>query len=136
MAEILALDDVMDAAHLIRRILERKGHRVHAFCEENEAIAFARHNPLDLAILDVRLRAMTGLRVLEEIKAVHPELRSIILTGYPSEETEERARVLGVNAYCAKPVDKEELEEKVRTVLEGQGDQELRVEMKQSAPKS
>ena len=33
MANILALDDVSDAANLIKRILERKGHKVYAFSE-------------------------------------------------------------------------------------------------------
>ena len=44
MANILALDDVLDAANLVKRILERKGHRVIPFTEEEDAISFVESN--------------------------------------------------------------------------------------------
>jgi CheY-like chemotaxis protein len=39
MADITVLDDVVDAGMLIKRILERKGHAVSVFTEEEEALA-------------------------------------------------------------------------------------------------
>ena len=54
MAEILALDDVQDATILIGKILSKKGHTVHSFTEEDEAIAHARESKIDLAILDIK----------------------------------------------------------------------------------
>ena len=41
-----------------------------------------------------------------------------MLTGYPTLETAQDAISLGANEYCIKPIDKEELEEKVSKVLE------------------
>lgn len=41
MAEILSLDDVQDATILIGKILSKKGHTVHSFTDEDEAIAYA-----------------------------------------------------------------------------------------------
>ncbi len=117
MAVILVLDDVLDAVVLTRKILERKGHVVHCFTEEEEAIAFAGNNPVDLAILDIKLKKMSGIQVLEELKAVAPDIRAIMLTGYPTVETAKEAVELGASEYCVKPIDKWELEQKVGRVL-------------------
>lgn len=117
MAEILALDDVQDATILIGKILTKKGHNVHTFTEEDEAIAYARANKVDLAILDIKLKKMSGIEVLGLLKAATPEMRAIMLTGYPTVETAREAISLGADEYCVKPIDREELEEKVEKVL-------------------
>ncbi|WP_320171645.1 response regulator [Maridesulfovibrio sp.] len=117
MAHILVLDDVVDAGILLKRILERKGHQVSVFSEEEEAIAFARRNNADLAILDIKLKKMTGVEVLEELKKISPDIRVIMLTGYPTLETARESLKHGANEYCVKPIDKEELEMKVEDVL-------------------
>jgi YesN/AraC family two-component response regulator len=44
-----------------------------------------------------------------------------MLTGYPTMETARESLKLGANEYCVKPIDKDELEEKVAGVL-GAGD--------------
>ncbi|MFW5791702.1 MAG: response regulator [Desulfohalobiaceae bacterium] len=117
MATVIVLDDVQDAATLVKRILERKGHAVTAFTEEEEALDFAGQNPVDLAILDIKLKKMTGIDVLEELKKVSPEIKVIMLTGYPTLETARRSLELGAEEYCVKPIDKDELEAKVAKVL-------------------
>jgi DNA-binding NtrC family response regulator len=117
MAEILALDDVLDAGTLIKRILERKGHTVSVFTEEEEALNHARSHPVDLAILDIKLKKMSGVEVLAELKKTDASIRAIMLTGYPTMETARESLKLGADEYCVKPIDKDELEEKVASVL-------------------
>lgn len=56
MADIIALDDVQDAGILIKKILTKQGHTVHDFTEEEDAINFVKNNPVDLAILDIKLK--------------------------------------------------------------------------------
>ncbi len=119
MASIVVLDDVLDAAIMIKRILSRQGHAVEAFAEEEKAIAYVRDNPVDLAILDIKLLKMTGVEVLEEMKKFSPSTKAIMLTGYPTLETARQALELGANAYCVKPIDKAELESTVAGVLQG-----------------
>ncbi|PIE69728.1 MAG: response regulator [Deltaproteobacteria bacterium] len=119
MAEILALDDVQDATVLIGKILKKKGHNVHTFTEEDEAIAFAKENPVDLAILDIKLKKMSGVEVLASLKEQLPGLKAIMLTGYPTVETARQAMSLGAEEYCVKPIDRDELEDKVAKVLRG-----------------
>lgn len=117
MAEILILDDVLDAVVLTKKILERKGHTVHGFTEEEQAIAYAAKHPIELAILDIKLKKISGVQVLEQLKKVNPGLKAIMLTGYPTIETAREALELGASEYCVKPLDKQELEDKVMEVL-------------------
>ena len=118
MAELLILDDVYDACVLLRKILTRKGHTVHTFTEEEEALKFALDYTIDLAILDIKLKKMSGIEVLAELKRLQPEMKAIILTGYPTVETARDALDFGANEYCVKPIDKQELEAKVEKVLQ------------------
>ena len=120
MAKILALDDVLDAANLIKRILEKQGHEVVTFTDEEEALAYVRSNAIDLAIIDIKLKKMSGVEVLEEMKKSAPATRAIMLTGYPTIETARESMKLGASEYCVKPIDKDELEEKVAQVLAGE----------------
>jgi ActR/RegA family two-component response regulator len=117
MASILVLDDEMDAVVLIRKVLKKKGHEVFAFTEEEEALAFARSNPVDLAILDIKLKKMSGIQVLEELRRIRPDLSAMMLTGYPTVATAKEAVKLGAAQYCVKPIEIDELEGKVAEIL-------------------
>lgn len=121
MAEILTLDDVLDATVLIGKILTKKGHTVHCFTDEDKAIAFAKENTIDLAILDIKLEKMSGIEVLGFLKEAQPAMKAIMLTGYPTVETAREAISLGADEYCVKPIDRDELEEKVEKVLKSKG---------------
>ena len=119
MADILVLDDVLDATVLIGKILGKKGHTMHTFTDEDAALAFARQQVVDLAILDIKLEKMSGVEVLAELKKIRPEMQAIMLTGYPTVETAREAISLGADEYCVKPIDRQELEDKVEKVLKG-----------------
>jgi DNA-binding response OmpR family regulator len=118
MAKILVLDDVLDAGLMIKRILERQGHQIFTFTEEEDAINYIKSNEMDLAILDIKLKKMSGIEVLTELKKISPTIRAIMLTGYPTMETAYESLELGADEYCVKPIDKDELEEKVASVLQ------------------
>lgn len=117
MAEILTLDDVHDATVLIGKILRKKGHTVHTFTEEEDAINHSKEHKVDLAILDIKLKKMSGVEVLAIMKEHDPSMRAIMLTGYPTVETAREAISLGADEYCVKPIDRDELEDKVEKVL-------------------
>ena len=73
-----------------------------------------------LAILDMNLRKMDGLAVLCEMQKSLPGLPAIMLTGLPNADLAKQAFALGAVAYCAKPIDKDKLEERVaQALLEG-----------------
>ena len=117
MGNILVLDDIPDAGLMLKRLLERKGHQVTVFTEEEKALAHIRGHQVEVAILDIRLKKMSGVEMLEEIRKISPATQVIMLTGYPTLETARRAQQLGAFDYCIKPIEKEELEEKVASAL-------------------
>jgi len=94
MAKILVLDDEGDACDLIERILS-SAHDVKTFTEEQAAMDFAKENPVDLAILDIKLKEMSGVDVLARLKEDNSEIKAIMLTGYPTVETAQQAITLG-----------------------------------------
>ncbi len=117
MAQILVLDDVQEAVDAVRKILEKRGHEVVGHTDEEEAIEHVNNQAVDLAILDIKLKKMDGVQVLGRLKEIRPEIKVIMLTGYPTHATVEEAMRLGANAYCMKPIDRSELERKVDQVL-------------------
>jgi DNA-binding response OmpR family regulator len=116
-AEILVLDDVEDVGIMIQRILTRIGHNVHVYCDEEPALEHARKEPVQMAILDIKLKKMSGVEVLEELKKINPKIRVMMLTGYPTLETARESLMLGADEYCVKPLDINELEEKTMQIL-------------------
>ena len=117
MGRILVLDDVLDAGVMIRQILKRRNHEVEVFTDEADALAHIAAHPVDLAIIDIRLKKMLGTEVLAEMKRISPSTKVLMLTGYPTLETARQAQELGAFDYCIKPIDKTELEEKVAEAL-------------------
>jgi DNA-binding response OmpR family regulator len=118
MARILVLDDELDAVILIRKVLRKKGHEVFGFTDEEEALTFARSQPVDLAILDIKLKKLSGIAVLEELRKIDGNISAMMLTGYPTMETAREALKLGAGQYCVKPIEIDELEAKVAEVLQ------------------
>jgi len=111
------LDDVFDAVVLIKKILERQQHQVVIFTKEEEALQYVKEHEVDLAILDIKLKKINGIEVLRKFKKILPALKTIMLTGYPTVETAREALRFGANEYCTKPIEKIDLEEKVRETL-------------------
>ena len=118
MIRIMVLDDVEDSGVMIKRIMERKGHSVYVFTEEQEAFDYLKQEGIDIAILDIKLKKMSGVEVLKQIKDSYPNIEVLMLTGYPTLETAHEAKDYGAREYLVKPIDKKELEEKIDSILQ------------------
>jgi DNA-binding NtrC family response regulator len=116
MSRVLVLDDEKDACDLIERVLS-PAHQVVFFTEEDAAVDYVRKNQVGLAILDIKLKKMSGVDVLAVMRRERPGLKAVMLTGYPTVPTAQRAIALGAYDYLTKPLDIDRLEEKVRQVL-------------------
>jgi DNA-binding response OmpR family regulator len=117
MALILMVDDEHDACQLMERILSALGHEVQAFTDGRKALEWLRGNVPELAILDIKLKGMSGLSVLESIRSNQVKTKVMMVTGYPSVESSNRAIELGVDDYMVKPIEIDELEQRVNRVL-------------------
>jgi len=113
---------VVDDEKLIRTSLcDRLGKEGYTcLCAANGAQAMqeVKNQPIDLALLDLRLPDTDGIELLERIRSTAPGLPVIIITAYSNVDTAVKAMKLGASDYVAKPFDIKDVVNAVRNALE------------------
>ena len=85
-----------------------------------EAVAKALELDVDLAVLDVAMPQMTGLQAAAELKRRRPELRTLMLSMYDSEQYFFEALKAGASGYVLKSAADRDLVEAVRSAMRGE----------------
>jgi len=80
-----------------------EGYQVAGARDGTEALDLARSEDFDLIIADIRMHDMSGLDVIERVRADSPETHSLVITGFSTEADSIRAIQLGVGDYLKKP---------------------------------
>lgn len=117
---ILVVDDEASIRDLCARVLERAGFVVAAASSGEEAVSILNEEPFDLVISDIRMPGLSGLEVLEAAKHLHPGIRVVLITGFGTAQTLERARQSGADRILTKPFNPMELLGAVREILPAQ----------------
>src|SRR5687768_14389359 len=94
----------------MRSELPRLGHEVTVYPDGRSAVKGLEKGKFDVAILDLRMPGMTGIEVLEQLKAISPDTEAIVMTGHASMETAIEAVRLGAFDYITKPCRLSEIE--------------------------
>jgi two-component system alkaline phosphatase synthesis response regulator PhoP len=115
-ARILVADDEVAIVRSLTYALERDGYRVHAVYDGESALAEARNNEHDLAILDVMLPGMSGLEVCRTIRA-EGTLPVILLTARDTEVETVVGLEAGADDYVTKPFSVAELVSRIAAIL-------------------
>ncbi|MCA9781120.1 MAG: response regulator, partial [Candidatus Eremiobacteraeota bacterium] len=100
---LLLLEDDQQLRTALESLLVDEGYQVATAADGREAVAEAARQAPDVLLLDVKLPGPDGLEVLKQLKQQLPELQSLVMTGYASEEDSIRAIRLGVGDYLQKP---------------------------------
>jgi signal transduction histidine kinase len=101
---MLVVDDE-EGPRMSLRMVFKNDFRVHAVENGEKAVEFARHNPVHVAILDIRMAGRSGIEVLRSLKEIDPHVEIIMLTAYETIETARQALRLGACDYLSKPFD-------------------------------
>lgn len=109
MERILVVDDDKDIRFNLSSILKDEGYDVLAVGDGREALKAVQNNSPNLALLDIRLPSMNGMKILEEMRKKDKDLIIIMLTAYGDVKGSVRAMKLGAFDYVTKPFDNEEL---------------------------
>lgn len=117
MARILVVDDEKNILITLNEFLKEAGHSVLTSEDAFSALETMKQNEIDLIICDIMLPRIKGTDLLFTVRAVYPQVRLILFTGQPSEETKALGEKAGAAAYLAKPVTKEMLLETVKRVM-------------------
>lgn len=115
---ILLVEDDETALEVFREALTEYDYEVVTARNGEDALQKARQQSFDLVVTDIRMPGTDGLQALEEVKALHPETKSIVVTGYASEAETLKAMQIGVGEYLKKPFRLSELLQAVKRQLE------------------
>ncbi|MFO7191465.1 response regulator transcription factor [Thermocrispum sp.] len=85
-----------------------------------EALAKAKQEPPDLAILDIAMPRMTGLQTARELSRQFPDIRILMLTMYDNEQYLFEALKAGASGYVLKSVADRDLVEACRAAMRGE----------------
>ncbi len=106
---ILVVDDDFVFADTLAHALRRRGYDVATAADLNDALDQASRQAPDAAVLDLKLGETTSLGLIAPLKALRPDMRILLLTGYASIATAVEAIKLGATHYLPKPADADEI---------------------------
>lgn len=105
--KVLAVDDETAICALLKRLLESCGHEVAATTSAEEGIRLFLDDPgsFDLVVTDYAMPRLTGLELIERIKTVRPDVRTVLFSGHHGQDTVREAKKLKVDALLWKPLE-------------------------------
>jgi DNA-binding NtrC family response regulator len=115
---ILVVDDEAAIRLALSDLLAEAGHAVRAAEHAPAALAALETEAADLVVSDLNMPAMSGLALLEEVRARHPAALFVLMTAYGDERTAVKALREGAYDYLPKPFDNEEVRALVRRATE------------------
>ena len=109
---VLIVDDNIDTAQGLSRLLTRAGHETALAHDGTEALSRAREQTPEVIVLDIGLPGMDGFEVVKSLRQEASCAAAIIIavTGYGQPEDRQRAIEAGFDHHLVKPVDFNELE--------------------------
>lgn len=103
--EVLVVDDEESVRETLGLCLERDDHSVSMAAGADEAMEHARNAIFDLAFVDLRLGADSGLDLIPRLLGQAPWMKIVLITAHSSVETAVEAMRKGASDYLTKPVD-------------------------------
>src|SRR6266571_6777595 len=104
---ICLVDDDTSVLKAVSRLLTSAGFVVQAFSEAAPFLAYISANRVDLVVLDIWMKQMTGLEVLAHLCSLSPRTRIIIMTGREDSVVKSIATQVGAVRFFLKPFDDE-----------------------------
>ena len=116
MATILVIDDEMSIRLLYDDVLTEEGHTVLTAESGSEGLQMLHEEPVDLVVLDIKLKSESGLDVLQRIVRQYPGLPVVLCSAYISFQDDYTSWL--AERYVVKSSDPAELLQEVNKVLE------------------
>lgn len=100
---ILVVDDEPNIRKTLSIALEAEGHQVVAVSNARDASSEAKRRYFDLALIDLRLGAESGMELITALRAACPWMKSVVITAYASIDSAVEAMRRGAFDYLPKP---------------------------------
>ena len=108
---LLIVDDEEQFLQSITKSLQVRDFNVIAVNRGEKAIEAARKNPIDVALVDLKMPGINGEETLKALKAEHQWMEVIILTGHGTIDSAVESIKSGAYSYLQKPCSLDELME-------------------------
>ncbi|MDJ0623758.1 MAG: response regulator [Desulfocapsaceae bacterium] len=120
MKKVLIVDDEEDMLWMLQRNLDSGIPNIETFAAQsgNEALDILNNNEINLVITDINMPGMSGLELLTEVSSKWPDTKVIIMTAYPSNAFENKARKEGAVQFVEKPFDIQDMRKIVEEALQ------------------
>lgn len=108
---ILLVDDNVDAAATLGKLLESNGHQVAVFSDPVAALSAVQRVKPDVAILDIGLPVLSGYELAVQLRAAmgSQPCQLIALTGYGQEADKAKSRSAGFEHHLVKPINPKQI---------------------------
>ena len=117
---VLLVDDERGIIDVASEMLRQYGYKVITAGSGEEALTVFCSNPsaMDVVILDLGMPGMGGVKCLEEMVKIRPDVKAIVASGYSRVGQTDRLRKLGVTNYLQKPYRLTEMMTTLRQVID------------------
>jgi DNA-binding NarL/FixJ family response regulator len=119
MLKILTIDDHEVVRRGLKEMFTEESATFGEACSGAEAVALARKQSWDIAVLDISLGGRNGLEVLGDLKQLRPRMPVLILSMHAEEQYAVRAFKAGASGYINKASSGEELREAILKIVKG-----------------
>ena len=103
-ARVLVVDDEPDITHLFENFLTDLGYDIFTATEPEEAIELFEKEDFDVAVLDINMPRISGLKLLEQFKQTNPQLIVIMVSAIQDTDIVVKCIQHGAYDYLAKPI--------------------------------
>src|SRR5690606_31257801 len=117
MQSLLSIDDDRSVHHLVQKALEHRELEFHSALTAEDGLSKIESCKPDAVLLDVMLPDMSGLELYKKIRAVDNRIPGFFITAGDSSDTAIEAMRLGAFEYLTKPIDVDQLEQRVDQAL-------------------
>lgn len=114
---VLVIDDEIGPRESLR-ILLKDSYNVYLAHNGDEGISMLKSDNFDAVILDLRMPGKSGIETLEEIRKFNDDVPVIVLTGFGTLESAQKAVHLNIFEFVSKPFDINEMKEIVKRAVE------------------
>lgn len=115
---MLVVDDEKNYQVVLAALLEDEGHEVLTASSGQEALDIIKDSPVDTVLSDIKMPGMSGIELLERIKAFDPDLPVILMTAFAEVDQAVMAMKMGALDHIQKPFDNRELSRAIARAVE------------------
>jgi len=119
---ILVVDDEPVLCAILDKMLSRLGYHVVSAHNGIEAMKILGRMNIDLVISDLRMPQMDGWMLMKHSKEKYPDIPFVLITGYHSIHTENRASHSSADGYLSKPFSLHQIKSLLENVLSRKDD--------------